>query len=843
MQHDSMARIVNSDEISYEIVNSILRDDMEPYKEGQLNVPTFVPRPGPWGSVTYFSTEARYEYLRDLCNKLFQSTKEPASHLLSLDSILSSILNCSFILESSGRLMSKYLIYEHELTLRALDLLKRLPKCALELDDLPSDLHPDYFWPQSPQLPRVGILHAQAWENLQVSTILGTNIIKMALSEILGQEIYPGDFSDEYAQLLDMASELAAGAQTHVDHNRWFIVRAILWSSWQRSIMLCYWSDLRKGLEEGFNQGGSNPKLRSTKPAPGTSIKQLSKGYTERGKSPSMCSWAFGLLRNETFAIGMDFRTFHLRYNAVSSGFLARCKSTSSESCSGIDPSECRRFTGLVVKDQSMHDYRCTKPCTKLRWDEESYRKSQGARAVPISQQNTLCSGLIKYCNTSSKTMAISHVWSHGQGGRPHDGINACLHRRYVDIAKSTGCESYWWDSICIPEDHELRSEAIQNINTTFARSQVILVCDKDIMNIDISNPSIQVKESILATTLVCDWNIRAWTFLESLRGRHQIHLLCKENRIISFRKVQMDVFRFGSIDLAILGLAVPHMLPQSGDIVTEDGVVRDGRLPSSFENRLEPKVDNTDIVPEFLRLEDAGSVLSYRPASRIGDNIVIWSLLTGEKKNDTPQQLWQENFADRAVLSGVMTGFLISSAPRLGTRGWSWAPSTPYFRSLTNSSLNQPTFRAFAGKDTSWADITDKGLKGTWLTYEFEVETCSLDAPSRGTSGSANDASQDQESRIDKIRTRYLGQCFWGMLLQTTKNFSTFERNEDKAVRYEGIDKSEGAMTVVVGSRSTTRPSSEPAEARGWTWKGIYLWKSDIPLPDFTLVEDMLIE
>ena len=39
-------------------------------------------------------------------------------------------------------------------------------------------------------------------------------------------------------------------------------------------------------------------------------------------------------------------------------------------------------------------------------------------------------------------------------------------------------------------------------------------------MEIDISECTIVRKETILATVLVSDWNIRAWTCLESMRGR-----------------------------------------------------------------------------------------------------------------------------------------------------------------------------------------------------------------------------------------------------------------------------------------------------------------------------------
>lgn len=56
-------------------------------------------------------------------------------------------------------------------------------------------------------------------------------------------------------------------------------------------------------------------------------------------------------------------------------------------------------------------------------------------------------------------------------------------------------------------------------------------------MSIDISNLTTELRESILATVLVCDWNSRAWTLLEAMRGRRNIHLLCKRNEVITFKE------------------------------------------------------------------------------------------------------------------------------------------------------------------------------------------------------------------------------------------------------------------------------------------------------------------
>ena len=457
----------------------------------------------------------------------------------------------------------------------------------------------------------------------------------------------------------------------------------------------------------------------------------------------------------------------------------------------------------MLVKDQSAHDSGCRGRCPKIPWHQSSYRSVSGARAVILEPGRRKAKKVhVKYCSASGRTMAISHVWSHGQGGRPHVGVNRCLHSRYVKIAKRLGCDSYWWDSACIPEDHALRSEAIQKINSTFSSARIILVCDKDLMRIDISELTMQTEESILATVLVCDWNLRAWTFLESVRGRHNIHLLCQDNKTISFREVVQDVLEFGSIDLAILSFTVPHMLP-------------DQVKPIDFWSR-----------------EEVGQVLSYRPASRKDDDIVIWSLLASEEAYDLPEKLWrgkQEN-------DFVMTGFLMSSAPRLGKRGLSWAPSTPYFKPLPESpSAGVSSFRAFTSIETFPGRITDKGLLATWHVYEFDTSNVSR------SDGRNHMLKSSQAGKLDEIRVLYLQDSTWGALLLPMSNISTFERDRETSTKYNGLVR--GTLVAVLGCNCLSRPSQKPAEERGWMWKGVFEWDAKIDLPAFKVESVFLIE
>ena len=80
----------------------------------------------------------------------------------------------------------------------------------------------------------------------------------------------------------------------------------------------------------------------------------------------------------------------------------------------------------LVAPEQSVHADGCDSrdgSCERLVWDPDSYKSVKGVggaevvgRAVVLDQN---CRR-ITYVRASNKTLAITHVWSHGQGGRPY---------------------------------------------------------------------------------------------------------------------------------------------------------------------------------------------------------------------------------------------------------------------------------------------------------------------------------------------------------------------------------------------------------------------------------------
>ena len=255
---------------------------------------------------------------------------------------------------------------------------------------------------------------------------------------------------------------------------------------------------------------------------------------------------------------------------------------------------------------------------------------------------------MLTYCQAGTKTLAVSHVWSHGQGGRPEDGLNLCLHYRYCQIAEDHLCDSHWIDTACIPNDKALRTEAIKKINEVFQNSMIALICDQDLMSLDVPEATDTKKwETIIATLLVCDWNIRAWTLLEAVKGKRQLHILTKFNRTVSFLDGVSLLAQSGPLDIVALLAAVDHLIPN----------------PSS----------NRQSLRSF---EEVGHVLSHRHASREGDDVIIWGLLSTGRYHETMPKLLLD-------VGMIKTGFLMSSSPRCIGKFFGWAPKPPRLRTI----------------------------------------------------------------------------------------------------------------------------------------------------------------
>lgn len=792
----------------------------------------------------------RLQLMRERCLEFFECTSDEIDSFTRMDELYSQHMQCNFakFLENKTKTLE-------DVQLEALDLLRRLPHCSVRL--------PDHGGPDTD------------WEDLEVASAMNTNVVRIALIAGLDQLVKPyatdtwaKRIVQTTAEYIEVASYLSATAESSEHIQRWLRVRAFLWTSWQRLILLLFHQVLAIHVERGGYEHTEEHHhiLRTTFPTPDLGLEQFSKKTTYCGKADYMCNWAFELLRTQDVCIVADFRNFHKRYSSLFGHRPARCNpGVSEDNCDGNRPDQCRRFIKMTgVEDQSSHDLSCSGACEKLVWDELSYRESEGARAVHSELTNAY-GGQLKYCAVSTTTLAVSHVWIAGMGGRPEDGMNSCLHKRFSNIAKQLGCESYWMDTPCVPAESELRKKAIRAINGVFARSAATIVCDRDLMDIDVENCdfssespdelTVMCSEQILVAILVCDWNVRAWTFLESAKGRQHLRLLCKNNAIVSFLDVVKIVHRFGNIDLSIFALSSPHLFP-SRSYTTDE-------------------IDYLYLKPgdSTISISEAGTLLSYRPARRRQDEMVIWSLLVKETEEpySDPLDFWKSRQGTR-----INTGFFMSSAPRLKESGYSWAPKTPNAARSNGEGL-QSFYRAYDGEDTGHATVTARGLEAMWTCFAFPLvdgqtkpngilgqlpwglsEKLGLvRAPDPGLE--ASNYPQPFIEECHQIHQKYLRGYKYGLLLQPISAPNAKSVLQDislalrpssaklqkysfarQAVDYRGSIS--GTLMAVCGSNGKFESHmpddrkpylySEHTTWPDWTWKGVYEWPQDVQLP-----------
>ena len=608
---------------------------------------------------------------------------------------------------------------------------------------------------------------------------------------------------DSLFVLLKLVLELSADEQ--YEDARWIIVCVYLWTSWQRCLMLYLWTQMAVQLDGYDYEENDALYLKGLQDIP-LIYQVLNRQHLERlHRTTYLCSWSFRSLQTDRANISLDFRHFHDLYHGCFGQRRPICNPGPTQ-CTGSSSQDCKRYKNSEVKNQSVHDLICKGTCQRLFWSRDSFIAVRGTRAVDIACTDNYT---LRYRKLTKSTLAISHVWSHGQGGRPDNvgpegtGFNLCLHRRYADLAVQLGCDSYWMDTPCIPSEKKLRWECIKQINSVFAMSAKTLICDRDIMTIDVSDTTTNAYESILATLLVCDWAVRAWTLLEAMRGRSYLFVLCLHNRVISLTELLRTVHATGRIDIATLFLGRDYIFPP---MAVGDFELFPGRIITSELER--------EIEDGFLSISEAAALLSHRHPTRDGDDLLIWSLLIGDLEDKSPVEMWA-----RQIGKHITTGSLISSAPRVQcVPGFGWAPYLPTPVVHVQEPNKFPkAYPAYDGNETSKGQITKEGLRAKWLISYF-VDPTSFWFSQRDTQTSG-------PTRLcTEIFDQYLRGFKWGALLQAAP------RSGPRKIpaRYRGVL---GHVVVVCGSHNNV----------SWEWRGIYEWDADVLLPSFTF-EDILL-
>jgi hypothetical protein len=205
-----------------------------------------------------------------------------------------------------------------------------------------------------------------------------------------------------------------------------------------------------------------------------------------------------------------------------------------------------------------------------------------------------------------------------------------------------------------------------------------------------------------------------------------------------------------------------------------------------------------------FVSKESAANLLSRRHASRFGDDIVIWSLLTSDTPYYDAVDWWKSHVEAFNLL--IYPSFLVSSAPRItGIDGLSWAPSKPGIQ-LSSGLVSKTIYHPY-DQFSRRVSIRRGGLTGFWGVHSFSIGDIFA---SEGTVlGSWRKSFEDLGFRH-------------GILLQTIIGYGN---NKEKACRCHGSD---GYLFGVCSSK----------DGQKWKWMGVCEWPVGDSLPEFVIKE-----
>ena len=198
---------------------------------------------------------------------------------------------------------------------------------------------------------------------------------------------------------------------------------------------------------------------------------------------------------------------------------------------------------------------------------------------------------------------------------------------------------------------------------------------------------------------------------------------------------------------------------------------------------------------------------------------------------------------------ASIKIGYLVSSAPRLKTRGLGWAPASPGLD--FSAKPEQDYIDGFDGGPSEAGYITTDGLVADWLLCKISGS----DFWSMVSSMAARFSKQSPESQFPRnlaiIRWRYLQGYRWGAILWPiqegfgSKWWEDGTRTRRTTLVVCGTNETKGSVVeryTYNNSIPTRDKWDENKEAVGWEWRGIHVWDNAEPLPRWVSAKKFLI-
>lgn len=258
---------------------------------------------------------------------------------------------------------------------------------------------------------------------------------------------------------------------------------------------------------------------------------------------------------------------------------------------------------------------------------------------------------------SSSKYIAISHVWSDGLGNPSENSLPACdlltvrgwleslaLHH---DIKADV---SFWIDTLCVPVcPRSARNAAILSMRKTYEQAEAVLVLDAELLCIKVP-PS---PEEILVRILCSTWMTRLWTLQEAaLAGRLLFQF---EDCAVDFRTLKL-----ATLQPKIFGKGFFLLSRGSSPLLNIFGIT----TPKPFHSYKYP-------------LAAIWTSLKWRSTTKIGDMPICLATLVGSSVKSIldANEDWKMQ-AFWASQDTIPSSILWCYGPWLPENGYRWAPA-----------------------------------------------------------------------------------------------------------------------------------------------------------------------
>ena len=270
---------------------------------------------------------------------------------------------------------------------------------------------------------------------------------------------------------------------------------------------------------------------------------------------------------------------------------------------------------------------------------------------------------------SSSRYVALSHVWADGLGNPKANALPRCQLLRLNNLVKSSNLPSgseaseedplLWCDTVCCPiSPEEAKKRGLSQMKRVYMDATQVLVLDASLQLFDSSGMS---SEALIARILACGWMRRLWTLQEGAlpasRGRLWFQF---QDQAINIRPLYLHTLRAVDNEVCRLGLAYSLSVGIRGftiffDLRHDDLGADLATIEVAIKNRsVSVPTDEPLLIGSLLDL-NVEHIVSGSDETRMHR---MWSLMSTARR-------------------GIPKNILFRLGPRLQDKGFGWAPST----------------------------------------------------------------------------------------------------------------------------------------------------------------------